>query len=147
MGRKTTRKITFSKIVAYTLIGDDMSKETFKSFVSRNPSLASYVNKGEMTWQRFYEMYDLYGENGAVWKKYKEEENTSTVTTSSTLLGDTSLKEIFNTLKKVDLETVRRGVDGLSKAVNLLQDFSSNKSTNNNPSSYERRPMYRYFED
>lgn len=123
-----------------------MSKETFKSFVGRNPSLISYVNKGEMTWQKFYEMYDLYGENNNVWKKYKEEGDTHSES-SSTLLGDTSLKEIFNTLKKVDLETVRRGVDGLSKAVNLLQDFSSNKQTNNSTSSYERRPMYRYFED
>ena len=145
MGRKTTRKITLSIFFAYTLIGGNMSKETFKSFVSRNPSLVSYVNKGEMSWQKFYEMYDMYGENSSVWKKYKEEGDT--FSKSSTLLGDTSLKEIFNTLKKVDLETVRRGVDGISKAVNLLQDFSSNKQTNNHSQPYEKRPMYRYFED
>lgn len=123
-----------------------MSKETFKFFVKKNPSLASFVSKGEMSWQKFYEMYDLYGENSSVWNKYREQGDIKTTPSSSTLLGDTSLKEIFNTLKKVDLETVRRGVDGLSKAVNLLQDFSNNKQTNN-PSSYEKRPMYRYFED
>ncbi len=121
-----------------------MSKESFKAFVQKNPTFAGYVNRGEMTWQKFYEMYDLYGETDDVWKTYREEKSTAA---SSSLLGDTSLKEIFNTLKRVDLETVRKGVDGLSKAVGLLQDLSTTKEGVTPPKTYERRPMYRYFED
>ena len=39
-----------------------MSKEDFKKFVKKNPRLLRYINNKEMTWQQFYEMYDLYGE-------------------------------------------------------------------------------------
>ena len=45
-----------------------MKKEEFKEFVKKNPKLITYVNNNEMTWQKFYEMYDLYGESNEVWK-------------------------------------------------------------------------------
>ena len=45
-------------------------KEQFKSFVRKNPILVKYVDSNEMTWQKFYEMYDLYGEENSVWDKY-----------------------------------------------------------------------------
>lgn len=122
-----------------------MSKESFKVFVKNHPSLLKYVNNGEMTWQKFYELHDMYGENNDIWKKYIE--TTSTETTSSSLLGDTSLKEIFNAVKRIDLDTVKRGVDGLQKAVSLIQDLSLTGNKTAQPTSYERRPMYKYFED
>ena len=37
-------------------------KEEFKLFVSSHPELIKYVNKNEMTWQKFYDMYSLYGD-------------------------------------------------------------------------------------
>mgnify|MGYP005813011917 CR=1 FL=1 len=138
--------MTFFRQDAYTLIGGNMSKESFKAFVSKNPNLIRYVKSGEMTWQKFYELYDIYGENIDVWGKYLESGDTQNQR-SSTLLGDTSLKDLFNTLKKVDLETVRRGVDGLQKAVSLIQDLSSNKPSAPQAPAYQRRPMYKYFED
>ena len=36
--------------------------DNFKNFVKNNPHLITYVNNGSYTWQKFYEMYDLYGE-------------------------------------------------------------------------------------
>ena len=49
-----------------------MSKKDFKMFVRSNPNLIRYVNNGSKTWQDFYEMYDIYGENSDIWNKYKE---------------------------------------------------------------------------
>lgn len=118
-----------------------MSKESFKGFVKSHPSLIKHVNSGNMTWQKFYELYDMYGESRDAWKPYLETEAVAT----SALLGDTSLKEIFNAVKKIDLDTVKRGVDGLQKAVSLIQDISGNKPPQTN--TYQRRPMYKYFED
>ena len=43
-----------------------MSKETFKAFVKQHPELAQYVRNQQMTWQKFYELYDLYGEDDQV---------------------------------------------------------------------------------
>ena len=122
-----------------------MSKENFKLFVKEHPEFVNYVNNGEMTWQKFYELYDMYGDNNDIWNKYLEVGDTRSSNTSS-LLGDTSLKDIFNVVKQIDLDTVKRGVDGLQKAVGLIQDIVGNKNSNNQ-SNYQRRPMYKYFED
>ena len=39
-----------------------MKKDDFKLLVKKNPELIKFVKNNEMTWQKFYEMYDLYGE-------------------------------------------------------------------------------------
>ena len=46
------------------------SSKEFKQFVSTHPELIKFVNSGKMTWQKFYEMYSLYGKNNEVWKDY-----------------------------------------------------------------------------
>ena len=38
-----------------------MKQEEFKNFVRTKPELIKYVQNGKMTWQKFYELYDLYG--------------------------------------------------------------------------------------
>jgi len=124
-----------------------MSKETFKMFVRSNPRLLDYVKSNQMTWQKFYEMYDMYGENHSIWNDYigtsisnTTIQNTSTLTKT---VGDTPIKEIFNMVKQMDLETVRKGVDGLQKAVGLVQDLATTRKSSN----YQARPLYQHLED
>ncbi len=127
-----------------------MSKETFKQFVRTNPVLATFVNRGEVTWQRFYEMYDLYGENHSIWNEYLNQNTKSVVkevredaVKGATTLADTSIKDIFNMVKSMDLDTVKKGVDGLQKAVGLLQEFTGTKKQE----QYQARPLYKHLED
>ena len=40
-----------------------MSKENFKMFVRSHPELVHYVTNNQMTWQKFYELYNLYDED------------------------------------------------------------------------------------
>ncbi len=129
-----------------------MSKETFKRFVRSHPSLVSYVNTGDTTWQKLYEMYDLYGENNSIWNSYFNNTQAtndtlrqvnSTGVSSQATIGDTSLKDIFNMIKSMDLDTVKKGVDGLQKAVLLLQDFTATKKQE----QYQARPLYKHLED
>ncbi len=120
-----------------------MAKEDFKRFVRSHPELIQYVNNGNMSWQKFYEMYDIYGENNSVWEKYQEIGDTKNVISKTSTVGDTSLKELFNMVKKIDLESVRKGAEGLQKAIALVQDFTTPKATNN----YQARPLYRHLED
>lgn len=139
--------------LAYILLGDIMSKETFKMFVRSHPELVNYVNNNKMSWQRFYEMYDMYGENNSIWNSYFTT-TTDTISTnvaatasntiSKKTVGDTPIKEIFNMVKQMDLETVRKGVDGLQKAVGLVQDLTVNKKTATN---YQARPLYQHLDD
>lgn len=44
-----------------------MSKDTFKIFAGKHPELAESVLKSKTTWQKLYELYDIYGENSTVW--------------------------------------------------------------------------------
>lgn len=132
-----------------------MSKETFKRFVRSHPTLVYHVNSGNTSWQKLYEMYDLYGENNSVWNPYFKEKTDTKVEnmdtserqpqnkTGQSTIGDTSVKDIFNMIKSMDLETVRKGVDGLQKAVGLLQDFTISKKQE----QYQARPLYKHLED
>ena len=51
-----------------------MAKEDFKAFVKSHPHLISYVKQGEMTWQGFYEIYDLYGDDTKAWDPYLKDD-------------------------------------------------------------------------
>ena len=116
-----------------------MSKEEFKSFVKKHKTLAKQVNNGSMTWQKFYDMYRLYGEESDVWKEYLEEKEDSL----SIIKEDATLKDFITMMKNIDLEKVRKGIDGMQKAVSFLQTIGGA----NKQEEYEPRPIYRHFED
>lgn len=123
-----------------------MAKEDFKRFVRSHPELVSHVNKGTMSWQKFYEMYDIYGESNTIWNQYTSNSDNQTTESNSKIstVGDTSLKDLFNMVKKIDLDSVRKGAEGLQKAIALVQDLGVNKPTTSN---YQARPLYKHFED
>ena len=116
-----------------------MSKLEFKEFVKRNRKLISLVEKGETTWQKLYELYDLYGEKDEIWNKY-----LSNNSESNNL--NYNIKDIINLIKKIDLNTVQKGLSSLDKAIDAFKDIiPSSKLTNIN--TYESSPTYKYYED
>ena len=121
-----------------------MSKDSFKMFVKNNPTLVNYVKNNEMSWQKFYEMYDLYGEEHEIWKSYLNSENTTNSNAQSNIFDN--FKSIFDLFKGVDLKTVQKTLTGLDKAIGTFKEFCStnNDNTSNN---YESRPYDRYYED
>lgn len=116
-----------------------MSKENFKNFVKNNPNLVNYVKNNEMTWQKFYELYDLYGEDKNIWDKYLNQGNN--VETPITF------KSIFDLFKGVDLKAVQKTLTGLDKAIGTFREFSDTSNTANLKTDYELRPTDRYYED
>lgn len=111
------------------------SLDNFKSFVKSNPSFANYIKDGSMTWQKFYELYDMYGEDSEVWKEYKENNKKSP-----------TLNDIVNMAKNIDMDKLQDGVNSLSKAVGLFSDLFANKGSS--PiNTYKPRAIYRRFED
>ena len=125
-----------------------MSKENFKTFVRGHPELAQYVMNKKSSWQEFYELYDLYGEDNKVWDSYF---NRSTIATPGNNLStkENAMGELIKMVKNVDLKSVQKTVGNLQKTIGLLQDLGigSSTATSSSVSSYEPRPMYRYFED
>ena len=122
-----------------------MSKELFKDFARKHKELASSVMQGNTTWQKLYELYDIYGEDSSIWNDYFVNNNVAEEKTPTTF------KEFFNTFKNMDMDSVQKGVTNLQKTIGLLQDLGlaslgSNKVVNNT-NTYQPRPLYRHFED
>ena len=114
-----------------------MSKETFKLFARTHPELANHVQTGKTTWQKLYELYDIYGEDNSVWKDY--------ITTQTET--QTSFKDVFNVFRNLDMESVQKGVTNLQKTIGILQDIGIGSNKELPKSTYEPRPLYKYFED
>lgn len=130
-----------------------MKKEEFKQFVKNNPKLIKFVNNNEMTWQKFYEMYDLYGEEESIWKDYigesNNEVNQKNVSTPKPAgIGSLSLSEVVNWFKNVDLDGIQEGIGNVQRVLGVVQDFSKkdNTTTETKP-TYKPRPLYKHFED
>jgi hypothetical protein len=125
--------------------------DEFKSFVKTKPELISYVKNGDMTWQKFYEIWDIYGVDSDEWKKYKPKE-TDTTKDDSSRITDTKeafgINDLFNMLKKVDLNSVKNNISGIQKAIGLIQDMTSKTGTDAaTKTAYNPRPIFRRFED
>ncbi|MDD3341093.1 MAG: spore coat protein YlbD [Bacilli bacterium] len=123
-------------------------KEAFKEFVKENPRLLSFVKKGDMTWQKFYEIYDLYGDKDEAWKEYTETEDRSVEEPKEA--EETEKKEpadIMTWLKNIDLDSVQSGVNSLQRVVGLLSDLAAPEAVKTATDTYKPRPLYKHFED
>ena len=106
----------------------------FKEFVKKNPALTTFVNNNTMTWQKFYEMYDLYGENNDIWKDYLERTDT---------VKAIGLADVIAWIKNIDLDTLKENINNVQRVVGVLQDLG----TKNTSTTYNPRPIFKHFED
>ena len=129
-----------------------MKKDKFKEFVKNNPRLISFVKNNEMTWQKFYEMYDLYGEEDNIWKDYinepKAEEKKKIETAAKAGIAGLTLSEVVKWFKTVDLDGIQEGIGNVQRVLGVVQDFSKKDSTSESTkTTYKPRPLYKHFED
>ena len=93
-----------------------MSKlDNFKKFVSNHPEFIDSVRKNNTSWQKLYELYDLYGENESIWQKY----------ISSDIKESINLKGLFNTMKNINLDSLEENISSIQKAVQLVEELTS----------------------
>ena len=128
-----------------------MKKEEFKEFVKKNPQLISYVKSNEMTWQKFYEIYDLYGEDENAWKDYITKIESKRIESFSKLgsagIAGLTLSEVVNWFKNVDLDSLQEGISNVQRVLGVVQDFSKKESNEYQNNFYKPRPLYKHFED
>lgn len=109
-------------------------KEEFKKFVKNNPNLIKYVKNGSKSWQDFYELFSLYGDDNSVWKEYLD-------------VGSASGSiDLFSWLKSIDIDSIQNGVSSIQRVLGVVQDFT-NKDNTSSDTEYKPRPLYKHFED
>lgn len=119
--------------------------DNFKLFVKNNPNLITYVKNNTMSWQKFYELYDLYGEDNSVWNEYLNKDITvnSTKTESK---KSSKFSDILDMAKNLDTNKLQDGISSVQKAIGLIGDILV-KDKKSDVSTYNPRPIYRRFDD
>ena len=109
-----------------------MSKEDFKNFVKDKPELADYVDKGDMTWQKFYELYDLYGSDSSVWNKYSKKTT-----------------KITDFMDKFDPDVLQEHITNAQKALDIFSELTANKAeeVENTINPSIKKPLDKFFGD
>lgn len=121
-------------------------KDEFKAFARLHPELVSSVKSGEMSWQKFYEIYDIYGDNNEAWKDYIREvpTNNSSSDFSSSVAG------LADKFKNIDMSSVQEHIKTAQKALSLVQELTTKGSegvTSLNNGPITPRPLNKFFED
>ena len=122
-----------------------MSKENFKMFVRSHPELVHYVTNNQMTWQKFYELYDLYGEDNNVWNEYLNKDTTVNTTKTESKKSN-KFSDILDMAKNLDTNKLQDGISSVQKAIGLIGDILV-KDKKPDASTYNPRPIYRRFDD
>lgn len=126
------------------MVGDTMTKvDNFKEFVKKNQVLVTYVKENKMTWQKFYELYDLYGEDNNIWNEYLKKEEPQTKVNNT---KPSSLSNIMEMAKNIDPDKLQDGITSIQKAISLFGDMITKNNTSST-STYTPRPIYKKFDD
>lgn len=120
-----------------------MKHEEFKNFVRTKPELIKYVKDGSMTWQKFYEIYDLYGTDEKVWNKYLNSDRVGV---------DESISKISQMVKSVDVDSIKSHINTAQKAIDFVSDLTKKNPTPDltktiGSGPIKPRPLNKFFED
>ena len=113
------------------------NKEAFKAFARIHPELVDHIKSGNMTWQKFYEIYDIYGEDEKAWSNY--------ITKKSETI---SPENLTNKLKSIDMNSIQEHIKTAQKALSLVSELTAKGgSTASNVVPKVPRPINQFFED
>lgn len=119
--------------------------DDFKLFVKNNPNLITYVRNNAMSWQKFYELYDLYGEDNSVWNEYLNKD-TAVNSTKAESKKTSKFSDILDMAKNIDTNKLQDSISSVQKAIGLIGDMLV-KDKKPDASTYNPRPIYRRFDD
>ena len=99
-------------------------KEQFKNFARLHPELVTYIKNGDMSWQRFYEIYDIYGEEESAWSSY-----FNTTTAANTTSATDAVGVITDKIKNIDMSSIQEHIKTAQKALNLVSELTGKTET------------------
>lgn len=110
-------------------------KDEFKTFIASKPELVKYINNGQMTWQKFYELYDIYGPASSVWNEY------------TGLDRAVNVSKINDIIKNVDMNSIKEHINTAQKALDFVQELTSKEPPKQAKIPTSPRPLNKFFED
>lgn len=120
------------------------TKEEFKNFAKAHPELVHYIKSGEASWQKFYEIYDIYGEDESAWQEYYKKPNENTNTSYN-------FKSLTDKIKNIDLSSIQEHIGTAQKALGIVQELTSKGSAvgaaTEAVEAVSPRPINKIFED
>ena len=97
-----------------------MSKiEDFKKFMYDHPEFVDYAKSNNISFQTYFELYDIYGEDESVWKKY----------TAKSVVDGINVKTLLNTIKNINLDSLEENISSIQKAVMLIEELTRKESS------------------
>jgi hypothetical protein len=110
-------------------------KEEFKLFASKHPELVRYIKSGDASWQHFYEIYDIYGEDQNAWKDYIIPSN------------EYNFKSLTEKLKNIDINSIQEHINTAQKALGIVGELVGKGTTKEEATVVSPRPINKIFED
>lgn len=116
-------------------------KEQFKQFAASHPELIKHIQNGNMSWQKFYEIYDIYGEDNNAWKDYLED--------SAETSNSMNLDSITKMVKNIDVNSIQKHINTAQKALGLISELTTKNvsAASNIKTPLNPRPLNKFFED
>lgn len=126
----------FSKISYSVMVIIMSKKEEFKEFAKNHPELVNSIRSGDTSWQKLYEIYDIYGEDDRAWKNYFQKSTSP------------NINNITDIVKNIDMDSVQKHINTAQKALGLVQELTgkSNPTPLSKPPT-SPRPINKFFED
>lgn len=114
-------------------------KESFKSFARNHPELINSIKTGDTSWQKLYEIYDIYGEDDRAWNTYFNKNSNTT----------SNFSDITNIVKNIDMDSVQKHINTAQKALGLVQELTGKggMSAEAIKGPITPRPINKFFED
>lgn len=114
-------------------------KESFKNFAKSHPELVNSIKSGDTSWQKLYEIYDIYGEDDRAWNTYFNK-NTST---------SSNFGNISDIVKNIDMDSVQKHINTAQKALGLVQELTGKGAgvASSIKGPVAPRPINKFFED
>lgn len=124
------------------------TKDDFKLFARKHPELVKHIKNGETSWQKLYEIYDIYGEEDSAWSDYLR---NSTDTTKNKTTTDYNFKSITEKLKNLDFNSIQEHITTAQKALGIVQELTSKGASTTAATTASEainpRPINKIFED
>lgn len=112
-------------------------KEAFKSFAKNHPELVNSIKSGDTSWQKLYEIYDIYGEDDRAWNTYFNK-NTNI----------SSMGNITDIVKNIDMDSIQKHINTAQKALGLVQELTGKTASETiTKTPITPRPVNKFFED